>query len=89
MEVNKAYTIGFTKRRAPDFFGALNEAGIKRLIDVRLNNASQLAGFTKRDDLPYFLDKLCGADYIHESLLAPKQEMLGAYRKRMLSWQDY
>lgn len=89
MAIRKAYTIGFTKRRAPEFFGALKQAGIKRLVDVRLNNSSQLAGFTKREDLPYFLEVICGAEYVHEPLLAPTQELLDAYRKNRISWQDY
>lgn len=83
------YTIGFTKRTAAEFFGALKRAGIKRLLDVRLNNVSQLAGFTKRDDLPFFLKEICGAEYVHQSLLAPSQEMLDAYKKQKGSWQDY
>ena len=83
------YTIGFAKRSAPGFFGALREAGIKRLLDVRLNNSSQLAGFTKRDNLPYFLREICDADYMHEPLLAPTQELLDAYKKRKGSWQEY
>ena len=85
----EVYTIGFTKRSAAGFFGALKDAGIKRLVDVRLNNSSQLAGFTKRDDLPYFLHEICGAAYLHEPLLAPTQEMLDAYKKSRGSWQDY
>jgi uncharacterized protein (DUF488 family) len=83
------YTIGFTKRTASEFFGALKQAGIKRLLDVRLNNVSQLAGFTKRDDLPFFLKEICGAEYVHQPLLAPTQDMLDAYKKRKGSWQDY
>jgi uncharacterized protein (DUF488 family) len=83
------YTIGFTKRSAASFFGALKAAGVKRLIDVRLNNSSQLAGFTKRDDLAYFLREVCAADYCHESLLAPTQEMLDAYKKNKGSWEEY
>lgn len=83
------YTIGFTKRRAADFFGALKDAGIKRLLDVRLNNSSQLAGFTKRDDLPFFLRAICDAEYLHEPLLAPTQEMLDAYKKHKGNWADY
>lgn len=83
------YTIGFTKRTAADFFGALKGAGIRRLIDVRLNNSSQLAGFTKRDDLPYLLREICGAAYTHETLLAPTQEMLDAYKKHKGSWNEY
>lgn len=63
--------------------------GIRRLLDVRLNNSSQLAGFSKRDDLAYFLRELCHAEYIHEPLLAPTQEMLDEYKKRKGSWAEY
>ncbi|MBI4492217.1 MAG: DUF488 domain-containing protein [Chloroflexi bacterium] len=85
----EVYTIGFTKRTAAQFFGALRRAGVKRLLDVRLNNSSQLAGFSKRDDLAFFLRELCGAEYRHEPLLAPTQEMLDAYKKKKGSWQAY
>lgn len=83
------HTIGFTQRKAVSFFEALKRAGIKRLIDVRLNNVSQLAGFTKRDDLAYFLREICGADYVHEPLLAPTQEMLDRYKKEKGDWAEY
>lgn len=83
------YTIGFTKKSAGEFFGALRDAGIKRLIDVRLNNVSQLAGFTKRDDLRFFVRELCDADYIHDVSLAPEQDMLDEYRKQKGSWSEY
>ena len=85
----EVYTIGFTKRTAAEFFGALKRAGVKRLLDVRLKNSSQLAGFTKKDDLPFFLKGLCGAEYVHEPLLAPTQELLDGYKKKKGSWQDY
>jgi len=83
------YTIGFGKKTAGQFFNLLREAAIRRLLDVRLNNTSQLAGFTKRDDLAFFLHELCGADYLHEPLLAPTREILDDYKKRKGSWQDY
>ena len=83
------YTIGFTRKTAAEFFETLKRAGIRRLIDVRLHNSSQLAGFTKQGDLEYFLAEICGIDYRHEPLLAPTQEMLDAYRKRKGSWDDY
>ena len=89
MAVRKAYTIGFTKKRAEDFFEALRSAGIARLVDVRLNNRSQLAGFTKLQDLPYLLKHICGVEYRHEPLLAPTQDILDAYKKRKGSWQAY
>ena len=74
---------------AQDFFESLKSAGVTRLIDVRLNNVSQLAGFAKRDDLRYFLNRICSADYVHEPLLAPNQPLLDAYRKHGSSWADY
>jgi len=83
------YTIGFAKKSAEAFFGALRKAGIKRLIDIRLNNTSQLAGFTKRDDLRFFLKEICGADYVHEPLLAPTPEILNLYKRKKISWQEY
>ena len=73
------YTIGFTKRRAPEFFGALRNAGIKQLLDVRLNNSSQLAGFTKREDLPFLLQEICGASYRHEMLQVMCRTEASAY----------
>ena len=63
-------------------------AGIERLLDVRLNNASRLAGFARRADLPFFLERLCGAQYVHEPRLAPTREILDAYRKGG-GWPDY
>ncbi len=83
------YSIGFTKKTAEQFFELLKKRGIRRLLDVRLNNVSQLAGFTKRDDLRYLLRQICNADYMHEPLLAPTQEMLDEYKKREGAWQDY
>lgn len=85
----EVFTIGFTKKNAEQFFGILKRNGIRRLVDVRLNNVSQLAGFTKRDDLQFFLREVCGAEYVHEPLLAPTQEMLDAYKKAKGSWQEY
>ncbi len=83
------YTIGFTKKTAAEFFGALRRAGIKRLIDVRLNNTSQLAGFAKRHDLEYFLDEICQAEYRHEPMLSPDQELLDGFKKKTVPWEQY
>jgi len=82
-------SIGFTQKTAEQFFTLLRRAGIRRLLDVRLNNVSQLAGFTKREDLRYFLREICGADYRHEPLLAPTQEILDEYKKHKGSWPAY
>jgi uncharacterized protein (DUF488 family) len=83
------YSIGFTQKNAREFFGALKAHGIERLLDVRLNNTSQLAAFAKQADLAYFLGEICGAAYEHEPLLAPMQEMLDAYKKQKGSWDVY
>ena len=82
-------TIGFTKKSAEVFFTLLRESKVKTLIDTRLNNISQLAGFAKRDDLRYFLNEICGIEYRHELLLAPEQEMLDERKKRKGSWAAY
>ena len=83
------YTIGFTKKNAEVFFKFLNENDVKRLIDVRLNNVSQLAGFAKRDDLRFFLAEICGAEYLHLPDLAPTKDILDAYKKKGMSWERY
>ena len=85
----KVFTIGFTKKSARNFFELLRFSGTKRVVDVRLNNVSQLAGFAKRDDLAYFLQQMCGIDYLHLPDLAPTQEMLAAYRKKHMDWDEY
>lgn len=85
----KIYTIGFTKKSAEDFFESLSRSGTTRLVDVRLHNVSQLAGFAKRNDLEYFLRKLCGIEYAHDLDLAPTGEMLDSYRKLDRSWPRY
>jgi uncharacterized protein (DUF488 family) len=66
----------------------LKDTGIERLLDVRLNNASRFSGFARRADLPFFLERLCGAEYVHEPRLAPTREILDAYRKGG-GWPDY
>jgi uncharacterized protein (DUF488 family) len=83
------YTIGFTRSTAEHFFGRLEEAGVRRLVDVRLNNSSTLAGFTKRDDLPYFLHTILDVEYVHEPLLAPTPEMLKAIQSKQIQWGEY
>ncbi|PWU01090.1 MAG: hypothetical protein C5B51_23650 [Terriglobia bacterium] len=78
----KIYTIGFTKKSAETFFTRLKEAGVRRLVDIRLNNVSQLAGFTKKDDLRYFTTAICGIGYVHLPELAPTAEILDPYKKQ-------
>ncbi|GGS46241.1 MULTISPECIES: DUF488 domain-containing protein [Actinokineospora] len=85
----RIYTIGFTKKSAERFFGLLRAARADTLVDVRLNNVSQLAGFAKRDDLRFFLAELCGMAYAHRPDLAPTQDMLDAYKKNGSGWAAY
>ena len=82
-------TIGFTRKSARRFFELLRESEAKRVVDVRLNNVSQLAGFAKRDDLAFFLAEICGMEYVHLPELAPTKEMLDEYRKRGGDWKTY
>ncbi len=82
-------TIGFTQTAAEDFFERLRKAGVKKIIDVRLHNTSQLAGFAKVDDLAYFLKTIGGIEYAHQPLLAPTDTMLKAYKKGKGDWGVY
>ena len=85
----RIYTIGFTKTSAEGFFRRLMTAGVKKLVDVRLNNVSQLAGFAKKDDLKYFTKAICNIDYEHLPSLAPTQELLDGYKKAAGGWEQY
>ncbi|QFG02559.1 DUF488 domain-containing protein [Tepidiforma bonchosmolovskayae] len=85
----RVMTIGFTKKSARQFFETIGQAEARRLVDVRLNNASQLAGFTRRDDLEYFLGAILGIGYVHEPLLAPTPELLTGYRNEKRPWSWY
>jgi uncharacterized protein (DUF488 family) len=82
-------TIGFTKKSAEQFFKLLKTSAATTLVDTRLNNVSQLAGFTKRNDLEYFVREICGMEYRHDLRLAPTDEFLSAYKKGGWSWSKY
>jgi uncharacterized protein (DUF488 family) len=83
------YTIGFTRSSAERFFGRLRAAGVRHLVDTRLHNVSQLAGFSKHPDLGWFLGELVGATYEHRVDLAPTDEMLKAYKAGRIDWPAY
>jgi uncharacterized protein (DUF488 family) len=83
------FTIGFTQKSAEHFFELLIESGVKRVIDTRLNNASQLAGFTKQKDFQYFLQKIGRIEYIHILDLAPTKDILDEYKKKLINWGTY
>ena len=86
----KLFTIGFTKKSAETFFTKLKDSGAKRLVDVRLNNVSQLAGFAKKNDLRYFTKAICNIEYVHLPQLAPTAEILNPYKKaKNGDWELY
>lgn len=82
-------TIGFTKSTAEHFFDRIRTAGVRRVVDVRLHNTSQLAGFAKSDDLAYFLKTICAADYVHEPLLAPTEDIMSYFKKDKGDWSIF
>jgi uncharacterized protein (DUF488 family) len=85
----KLYTIGFTQKSAKQFFSVLSQAGVRRLVDIRLRPSGQLAGFARKEDLPYFLENLAGGcEYVHLPELAPTKEILDGYRSGG-AWDDY
>lgn len=83
------YTIGFTKKTAKEFFEIIRKNDIQTMIDVRLNNKSQLAGFAKGNDLAYFLQELCDVNYFYEAQFAPSKELLDKWHKQSISWDEY
>lgn len=83
------FTIGFTGKSAREFFERLQQAGVKRLVDTRLKNVSQLAGFAKKKDLEYFLRVIANIDYAHLPLLAPTADLLQDYQRHAIDWQEY
>jgi uncharacterized protein (DUF488 family) len=85
----ETFTIGFTKKSAEEFFTKLQNAGVRCLLDVRLNNSSQLAGFAKRDDLRFLSKAIGGIEYVYASELTPTKEILDAYKKHGGNWDVY
>jgi uncharacterized protein (DUF488 family) len=85
----EVFTIGFTRKPAQRFFELLQNSAARRIVDVRLNNVSQLAGFAKRDDLKFFANEICGMEYVHVPELAPTKDILDAYKKHNQDWSVY
>ena len=83
------YTIGFTKKSAKKFFGLLKENQIELLLDVRLNNTSQLAGFSKYPDIEFFLNEICQISYISDTHFAPEEWLLKEYKSKKIDWNQY
>lgn len=87
--MTRLFTIGFTKKTAEEFFSRLKSAHITRILDIRLNNSSQLSGFAKRNDLEFFLKEIGRIDYIYLPELCPTIDILDAYKKRKIGWKEY
>lgn len=85
----KVFSIGFTEKKAEKFFNLIKSQPVKRVVDVRLNNVSQLAGFAKKDDLAFFLKEICQVEYVHIPELAPTKEILDPYKKGNMTWEKY
>ncbi|MBN1507123.1 MAG: DUF488 domain-containing protein [Sedimentisphaerales bacterium] len=85
----RVFTIGFTKKSAEEFFTRLTNAGVRRVVDVRLNNTSQIAGFAKARNLEFFLKAVAGIDYVHFPELAPTQDILDDFIKAKGAWTEY
>lgn len=89
MSVVQVATIGFTQTSAAAFFERLLAAGVRKVVDVRLHNTSQLSGFAKSDDLSFFLRRIGGIEYTHQPLLAPTDDMLKAFKRDKGDWTVY
>jgi len=85
----RIFTIGYAGKNASRFFSILKQTGIRKVIDVRLYNTSQLAGFTKSQDINYFLQTIVGAQYFHLPIMAPTKQLLNGYKKGLINWPQY
>lgn len=85
----RLYTIGYSKKTAEEFFDILRDNGVTQVVDIRRHNSNQLAGFTKQSDLPWFLDTIAGIGYSHELALAPSEDLMRAYRKEGLPFDEF
>jgi uncharacterized protein (DUF488 family) len=88
-DMTKLYTIGFTGKSAEKFFDLLKKSGVKKLVDTRVNNVSQLSGFAKGADLKFFTKEIVGIPYEHQLDFAPTKELLAKYREKLISWEQY
>ena len=87
--MSKIFTIGFTRKTAEEFFTMLEDNGVRKVIDVRLNNTSQILGFSKYPDIEYFLRKILDVEYFHDRKFAPSEKILTRYKKNIIGWDDY
>ena len=89
MQSAPLFTIGTSGTSAEDFFARLREAGVRKVIDTRLWGSSQLAGFAKKADLPFFLRAVADIAYEAHSELAPSADILKAFQAGTVTWEEY
>jgi len=87
--VIRLYTIGFAGKSAEKFFELLTSKGVKKIVDTRINKASQLAGYAKGSDLEFFAKEIGGMSYEHNLDLAPTKELLTRYKGEKITWEEY
>ena len=87
--MRKLFTMGFTKKTAENFFNLLEKNSVSTVVDVRLNNTSQLAAFTKFPDIVFFLNKISNINYVHDVNFAPTEKILSDYKKKIIDWRGY
>lgn len=87
--MKKIFTVGSARKTAEEFFTLLEDNGVKKIIDVRLNNTSQLLAFAKYPDIEYFTRKILGGEYFHDKRFAPSEKILVRYKKNVIGWDDY
>jgi uncharacterized protein (DUF488 family) len=87
--MKRIYTIGFTQKTAQEFFELLKNNHVEHVIDIRLNNTSQLAAFAKYPDIKYFLKAICNIEYVHDLDLAPTENIMKEYKNKKIDWQQY
>lgn len=85
----KLFTIGFTGKSAQTFFNLLRKSNVKKIVDTRINNVSQLAGYAKGTDLKFFAAEIGQIAYEHDTNLAPTKELLSRYRDKKITWEEY
>ena len=85
----RVFTVGCAGKDAREFFTILKRVRVRKVVDVRLYNTSQLAGFSKRRDIEYFLQAIVGVGYVHQPIMAPTKRLLNDYKKGLVSWPQY
>lgn len=84
----KVFTIGINNKSAEQFFRLLSDNKIIKIIDIRLNNTTQLCGFSKMNDLKFFLKRILNIEYEYISDFAPTKDIMVSYRENK-DWNKF